>query len=61
MRELPKDCQLISQEAFQERKDWHDIFKAENKINIQKSFAFYTAIMSYQKGKLRNQSHLQLN
>ena len=28
------------------------------KINIQKSVAFYTLVMNYQKEKLRNQSHL---
>ena len=34
---------------------------AQYKINIQKSFAFYTPIMNYQKGKLRKQSHLHLH
>ena len=30
------------------------------KINIQKSVAFLSANMNYQKGKLREQSHSQL-
>lgn len=31
------------------------------KINIQKLVHFYTVIMSYQKEKLREQSHLHLH